>query len=173
MNLKKYILLFYLLFMFSSCDDNDLGTYIGKEDPLESQANILNGIWNLEPLLDKPSIKDITAVTKDGMEVQIFNNMTLTISEGSVVGGIYSTLNTYDDKVWPNSGTWTFQNLDQNQILRSDDISMNIFADIIHNYAQPKIYTLRNSFTTTEVSKETKWVFNFRRQCSSPFNEGC
>ena len=52
------------------------------------------------------------------MEVQIFNNMTLTISEGSADGGIYSTLNTYDDKVWPSSGTWTFQNNDKNNILR-------------------------------------------------------
>ena len=81
--MNKYILLFYILFIFSSCDENNLGINIGTEDPLESQANILNGTWDLEPLSEKPSIKDVTPVTKDGMEVQIFNNMTLTISEGS------------------------------------------------------------------------------------------
>ena len=173
MNINKYILLFNFLFLFSSCYENDLGTNIGTEDPLESQANILNGTWDLEPISDKPSIKDITPVTKDGKEVQIFNNMTLTISEGSVDGGIYSTLNTHDDKVWPSSGTWTFQNNDKNNILRSDDISISIIAEVIHNYAQPKLYTLRTSFTITEGTKEIKWVFNFKRQCSSPFNEGC
>ena len=173
MNINKYILLFNFLFLFSSCYENDLGTNIGTEDPLESQANILNGTWDLEPISDKPSIKDITPVTKDGKEVQIFNNMTLTISEGSVDGGIYSTLNTHDDKVWPSSGTWTFQNNDKNNILRSDDISISIIAEVIHNYAQPKVYTLRTSFTITEGNKEIKWVFNFKRQCSSPFNEGC
>ena len=47
--------------------------------------------------------------------MQVFNDMTLTISEGSVDGGIYSTLNTYDDKVWPSSGSWTFQNKDKNK----------------------------------------------------------
>ena len=57
MNLNKYILLFYVLFIFSSCDENEVGTNIGTEDPLELQANILNGTWNLEPLPDKPSIK--------------------------------------------------------------------------------------------------------------------
>ena len=173
MKLNKYTLLFYVLFIFSSCDENDLGTNIGTEDPLETQANILNGTWDLEPLSDKPSIKDITPVTMDGKEVQVFNDMTLTISEGSVDGGIYSTLNTYDDKVWPSSGSWTFQNKDKNKILRSDDISISIFAEVIHNYAQPKVYTLRTSFTTTIGTKEIKWVFNFNRQCSSPFNEGC
>ena len=173
MKLNKYTLLFYVLFIFSSCDENDLGTNIGTEDPLITQANILNGTWNLEPLLEKPSIKDVTPVTKDGMEVQVFKDMTLTISEGSAVGGIYTTLNTYDDKVWPSSGSWTFQNNDKDKILRSDNISMSIFAEVIHNYAQPKVYTLRTSFTTTEGIKEIKWVFNFKRQCSSPFNEGC
>ena len=173
MNINKYILLFNFLFLISSCYENDFGTNIGTEDPLESQANILNGTWDLEPISDKPSIKDITPVTKDGKEVQIFNNMTLTISEGSVDGGIYSTLNTHDDKVWPSSGTWTFQNNDKNNILRSDDISISIIAEVIHNYAQPKVYTLRTSFTITEGTKEIKWVFNFKRQCSSPFNEGC
>ena len=76
MGLNKYILLFLCLFIFTSCDENNLGTNIGTEDPLESQANILNGTWDLEPLSEKPSIKDVTPVTKDGMEVQIFNNMT-------------------------------------------------------------------------------------------------
>ena len=173
MNLNKYILLIYVLFIFSSCDENDLGTNIGTEDPLETRANILNGTWDLEPLSDKLSIKNVTPVTMDGKEVQVFNDMTLTISEGSVDGGIYSTLNTYDDKVWPSSGSWTFQNKDKNKILRSNDISISIFAEVIHNYAQPKVYTLRTSFTTNEGTKEIKWVFNFNRQCSSPFNEGC
>ena len=173
MNLNKYILLIYVLFIFSSCDENDLGINIGTEDPLETRANILNGTWDLEPLSDKPSIKDVTPVTMDGKEVQVFNDMTLTISGGAVDGGICSTLNTYDDKVWPSSGSWTFQNKDKNKILRSDDISISIFAEVIHNYAQPKVYTLRTSFTTTEGTKEIKWVFNFNRQCSSPFNEGC
>ena len=108
---------------------------------------------------EKPSIKDVTPVTKDGMEVQVFNNMIFTISDGSAEL-LISTLNTYDDRVWPSSGTWTFQNNDKNNILRSDDISMSIFAEVIHNYAQPKKRCIlsRTSFTTTEGTKDVGYL---------------
>ena len=76
MNFNKYILHFYFSPLYSHhVMKTTLGINIGTEDPLESQANILNGTWNLEPLSEKPSIKDVTPVTKDGMEVQVFNDI--------------------------------------------------------------------------------------------------
>jgi hypothetical protein len=173
MSLNKHILLLSILFILISCgDDTDAGTYLAPINPLDTQGNLLNGTWNLEPLSDKPSIKDVTPVTKDGMVVDVFNNMTITISGGSAVGGSYSTLDNYDYRIWPSSGTWKFKN-DKNEILRSDGVVMSIFVELIHNYAQPKRYFLRISFTTTDGNKKVDWVFNFVRECSSPFNDAC
>ena len=172
MNLNKYILFISVLFI-SCTDDTDEGSYLAPINPLDTQGNLLNGTWYLDPIVDKISIKEESPVTMDGKVVEVFNDMTLTISEGSLEGGIFSTLNNYDEKIWPEAGTWAFQDNDKNKILRSDGISLTILADLIHNYAQPKIYTLKISFTTTDGNEEVKWVFKFARQCSSPFNEGC
>ena len=174
MNLYKNILLFSVLLIFNSCDhETDIVSDPVPINHLEIQANILNGIWTLDQIKDRMAIKELIPVTKDGAEVFVFQDMILTISEGSENGGNYSSLNTFDDKVWPNSGTWTFDSNDKNKILRSDSISMNIFAELIHNYAQPKVYTLRTSFIVNDGTKDIKWVFNFVRQCLSPYNEEC
>ena len=174
MNHNKYILLFNVILIFISCDDEtNSGTDPVPINHLEIQANILNGTWTLDQIKDKMSIKELIPVTMDGKEVFMFDDMTLTISEGSESGGIYSTLNTYDEKIWSSSGTWIFQNNDKNKILRSDGISMSILTDRIHNYAQPKRYFLRINFTTSDDNKEVEWVFNFVRECSSPYNEDC
>ena len=163
MSLNKYILLLSILFILISCgDDTDARTYLSPINPLDTQGNLLNGTWNLEPLSDKPSIKDVTPVTKGGMVVDVFNNMTITISGGSAVGGSYSTLDNYDYRIWPSSGTWKFKN-DKNEILRSDGVVMSIFVELIHNYAQPKRYFLRISFTTTDGNKKVDLVFIFLR----------
>ena len=172
MNLHTYILII-MVFLFISCNDDEIGSNIGTVNPLETQANILKGTWKLEQIKGRNSIKEIDPVTKDGVVVDIFKGMTLTMYEGSAGGGSYSTLNTYDEEIWPSLGTWTFQDNDKNKILRSDNVSMSVFVEVIHNYAQPKVYTLRTSFTTDSGSKDIKWVFNFIRECSSPFNEGC
>ncbi len=162
-----------MVFLFISCNDDKIDSNIGTVNPLETQANILKGTWKLEQIKGRNSIKELDPVTKDGVVVDIFKRMTLTISEGSAGGGSYTTLNTYDEEIWPSLGTWTFQDNDKNKILRSDNVSMSIFVEVIHNYAQPKVYTLRTSFTIASGSKDIKWVFNFIRECSSPFNEAC
>ena len=154
-----------MLFIFISCgDDTDGGTDPVPVNPLDTQGNLLNGTWK---------VKDANSVTKDGTIVDVFTSMTVTVSGGSASGGSYSTLNSDSDEIWPSSGTWTFQNNDKNKILRSDGVSLTILCDLIHNYAQPKVYTLKISFTTTDGNEEVDWVFNFARQCSSPFNESC
>tara|TARA_B100000941_G_C28478250_1_gene540588 strand:- start:510 stop:1028 length:519 start_codon:yes stop_codon:yes gene_type:complete len=172
MNLHTYILII-VVFLFISCNDDEIGSSIGTVNPLETQANILKGTWKLDQITGRNSIKELDPVTKDGVLVDIFKSMTLTISEASAGGGSYSTLNTYDEEIWPSLGTWTFQNNDKNKILRSDNVSISILVEVIHNYAQPKVYTLRTSFTTASGNKDIKWVFNFNRECSSPFNQGC
>ena len=126
--------------LFISCTyDTDEGSYLAPINPLDTQANLLNGTWYLDPIADKISIKEETPVTMDGKVVEAFNDMSLKISEGSVEGGIFSTLNNYDEEIWPESGTWAFQDNDKNKILRSDGISLTILCDLIHNYAQPKV----------------------------------
>ena len=98
MNLNKYILLFSVILIFISCDDEtDSGINPVPINHLEIQANILNGTWTLDQIKDKMSIKELIPVTMNGKEVFMFDDMTLTISEGSESGGIYSTLNTYDE----------------------------------------------------------------------------
>ena len=174
MMLNRYILLFSVLFIFISCDDEtNAGTDLLPINPLEIQGNLLNGTWYLDPIVGKISIKEETPVTMDGKVVDVFNDMILTISEGSIEGGIFSTINNYDEEIWPKLGTWTFQDNDKNKILRSDGVSLTILCDLIQNYAQPKIYLLKISFTTTEGNEEVEWVFNFARQCSSPLYESC
>ena len=56
-----------------SCGDDDDNTPT-PVDPLDSQANLLNGNWQ---------VKDSNSVTKDGTIVDVFTAMTLNISGGS------------------------------------------------------------------------------------------
>ena len=55
-------------------------------------------------------------------------------------------------EVWPNSGTWTFQNGDKNKLQRNDGVVMSISVTET---------TLRTSFTVSGGIKDGNWVFDF------------
>ena len=145
-SIKSIFLTLFLCSIFISCSDEDGGDDVTPVDPLDTQANALNGTYE---------ITDVNSVSKDGTIVDVFTSMTLTVSGGSASGGSYSTLNSDSDEIWASSGTWTFQNNDKNKILRSDGVSMSISATET---------TLRTSFTTTGGIKDGNWVFDFVKQ---------
>jgi hypothetical protein len=138
------LLFFFTLFLVSCGGEEEAGPT--PVDPLDEQANLLNGSW---------IVKDSNSVTKDGTIVDVFTTMTLTISGGSKSGGNYSTSNSDSAEIWANSGTWTFQNGDKNKLLRSDNVVISISATET---------TLRTSFTTTGGLKDGNWVFEFVKQ---------
>ena len=72
-------------------------------------------------------------------------------------GGNYSTSHNEESgtEVWPNSGSWTFQNEDKNKVLRNDGVVVSISATET---------TLRTSFTVSGGIKDGNWVFNFVKQ---------
>ena len=70
-------------------------------------------------------------------------------------GGNYSTTNSIDADVWPNSGAWEFQNGDRSKLMRSDNVVMSISVTQT---------TLRTSFTVSGGLKEGNWVFDFVKQ---------
>ena len=113
---------------------------------MDTQGNLLNGSWK---------VKDANSVTKDGSIVDVFTNMTLTVSGGSKSGGNYSTSNSDSDEIWPNSGTWEFQSGDKNKLLRSDGVVVSISLTET---------TLRTSFQTSGGLKDGNWVFDFIKQ---------
>ena len=145
-SIKSIFLTLFLCTIFISCSDEDGGDDVTPVDPLDTQANALNGTYE---------ITDVNSVSKDGEIVSVFTSMTLTISGGSASGGNYSTTNSDSDEIWPSSGTWTFQNGDKNKILRSDGVSVSISLTET---------TLRTSFTTTGGIKDGNWVFDFVKQ---------
>ena len=128
---------FSLVFIFTlflvSCGGEEEGAGPTPVDPLDTQGNLLN----------------------DGTIVDVFTTMTLTISGGSKSGGNYSTSNSDSAEIWPNSGTWTFQNGDKNKLLRSDNVVISISVTET---------TLRTNFTTTGGLKDGNWVFDFVKQ---------
>ena len=138
------ILLFSIIII--SCSDDDDGGGPAPVDPLDTQGNLLNGSWK---------VKDANSVTKDGSIVDVFTNMTLTVSGGSKSGGNYSTSNSDSDEIWPNSGTWEFQSGDKNKLLRSDGVVVSISLTET---------TLRTSFQTSGGLKDGNWVFDFIKQ---------
>ena len=138
------LLFFFTLFLVSCGGEEEAGPT--PVDPLDEQANLLNGSW---------IVKDSNSVTKDGTIVDVFTTMTLTISGGSKSGGNYSTSNSDSAEIWPNSGTWTFSNGDKNKLLRSDNVVMSISVTST---------TLRTSFTTSGGLKDGNWVFEFVKQ---------
>lgn len=131
-----------LLLSCNSMDQPDLQI----DDPLDIQANLLDGTWVL---------KDDASAVKDGSVVSDFKNITLTFSGSSKSGGNYSTSNSIDPDVWPNSGTWEFQNNDRSKLIRNDDVVMSISVTQT---------TLRISFTVTGGLKDGNWVFDFVKQ---------
>ena len=110
--MKRIIFLFFIL----SCGNNKQPD-LELTDPLDIQANLLNGKWIL---------KNETSATRDGSVVSDFKNLTLSFSGSSNSGGTYSTSNSIDSDVWPNSGTWSFQNNEKSKLLRNDNVLMNI-----------------------------------------------
>ena len=144
---KKLILILLVSFFAFSCgDDGDGGDPTPTPtDPLDAQAALLNGNWK---------VKDANSVTKDGTIVDVFTTMTLNISGGTKSGGNYSTSHNEDSgtEVWPNSGSWTFQNGDKNKLARNDGVVMSISVTET---------TLRTSFTVSGGIKDGNWVFNF------------
>ena len=146
--MKYFRSLLILLFSIAiiSCSDDDDGGGPAPVDPLDTQGNLLNGSWK---------VKDANSVTKDGSIVDVFTNMTLTVSGGSKSGGNYSTSNSDSDEIWPNSGTWEFQSGDKNKLLRSDGVVVSISLTET---------TLRTSFQTSGGLKDGNWVFDFIKQ---------
>ncbi len=146
--MKYFKSLLILLFSIAiiSCSDDDDGGGPAPVDPLDTQGNLLNGSWK---------VKDANSVTKDGSIVDVFTNMTLTVSGGSKSGGSYSTSNSDSDEIWPNSGTWEFQSGDKNKLLRSDGVVVSISLTET---------TLRTSFQTSGGLKDGNWVFDFIKQ---------
>ena len=138
------ILLFSIVII--SCSDDDDGGGPAPVDPLDTQGDLLNGSWK---------VKDANSVTKDGAIVDVFTNMTLTVSGGSKSGGNYSTSYSDSDEIWPNSGTWEFQSGDKNKLLRSDGVVVSISLTET---------TLRTSFHTSGGLKDGNWVFDFVKQ---------
>ena len=138
------ILLFSILII--SCGDDDDGGGPPPIDPLDEQGNKLSVTWK---------VKDANSVTKDGAIVDLFTNMTLTISGGSKNGGNYSTTNSDSDEIWASSGSWEFQSGDLNKLLRNDGVVMSISLTET---------TLRTSFHTSGGLKDGNWVFDFVKQ---------
>ncbi len=142
----KSLLILLFSIVIISCSDDDDGGGPAPVDPLDTQGNLLNGSWK---------VKDANSVTKDGAIVDVFTNMTLTVSGGSKSGGSYSTSNSDSDEIWPNSGTWEFQSGDKNKLLRSDGVVVSISLTET---------TLRTSFQTSGGLKDGNWVFDFIKQ---------
>ena len=143
--MKTYIKNLLFLLILISCNNMDQPD-LQVDDPLDIQANLLNGTWVL---------KDETSAVRDGSVVSDFKNITLTFSGSSKSGGNYSTTNSIDSDVWPNSGAWEFQNGDRSKLMRSDNVVMSISVTQT---------TLRTSFTVSGGLKEGNWVFDFVKQ---------
>lgn len=139
--MKKIFLLFFII----SCGNNKQPD-LELTDPLDIQANLLNGKWIL---------KNETSATRDGSVVSDFKNLTLSFSGSSNSGGTYSTSNSIDSDVWPNSGTWSFQNNEKSKLLRNDNVLMNISVTQT---------TLRISFTVEGGLKVGNWIFDFIKE---------
>ena len=147
-SLEKLLLIFLISLVSFSCNDDDDSTPTPTpDDPLDVQASLLNGTWK---------VKDSNSVTKDGTIVDVFTTMSLTITGGTKDGGNFTTNHNEDSgtEVWPNSGTWTFQNGDKNKLLRNDGVVMSI--SVTEN-------TLRTSFTVSGGIKDGNWVLDFTK----------
>ena len=147
-SLEKLLLIFLISLVSFSCNDDDDSTPTPTpDDPLDVQASLLNGTWK---------VKDSNSVTKDGTIVDVFTTMSLTITGGTKDGGNFTTDHNEDSgtEVWPNSGTWTFQNGDKNKLLRNDGVVMSI--SVTEN-------TLRTSFTVSGGIKDGNCVLDFTK----------
>tara|TARA_B100000927_G_scaffold197642_1_gene159768 strand:- start:1807 stop:2238 length:432 start_codon:yes stop_codon:yes gene_type:complete len=141
---KIYNFLLLILLISISCNSVDPEPEV--QDPLDIQADLLNGTWIL---------KDESSAVKDGNIITDFKDITVTFSGATKDGGNYATTNSIDANVWPNNGSWQFQNNDKSKLLRSDNVVLSISVTQT---------TLRTSFTIVGGLKEGNWVFDFIKQ---------
>ena len=141
---KVYNFLLLILLISISCNSVDPEPEV--QDPLDIQADLLNGTWIL---------KDESSAVKDGNIITDFKDITVTFSGATKDGGNYATTNSIDANVWPNNGSWQFQNNDKSKLLRSDNVVLSISVTQT---------TLRTSFTIVGGLKEGNWVFDFIKQ---------
>ena len=141
---KIYNFLLLILLISISCNSVDPEPEV--QDPLDIQADLINGTWIL---------KDESSAVKDGNIITDFKDITVTFSGATKDGGNYATTNSIDANVWPNNGSWQFQNNDKSKLLRSDNVVLSISVTQT---------TLRTSFTIVGGLKEGNWVFDFIKE---------
>ena len=151
-NLLNYIsaALILSLMVFASCGggDDDTGSV---DDPRDEAAMNLEGTAELASVT-KPD--NATELDWTGFEVT-FN--------GNADGGGFTTRNSADLTVWPESGTWVFANEQGTVITRSapgeDDVDVEIRFTL-----DPAAVNLQFDIDTTAPAKaagviEGRWVF--------------
>ena len=141
-----FLTLFVSALLFSCSKDDDDTSVDDVVDPLDTQANLLNGSW---------VVKDANSVTKDGIVVNVFTAISLTFSGGSASAVAYATLTSDSNEIWPASGTWQFQGGSSAALLRSDGVVISISVTET---------TLRTTFSTSGGIKDGNWVFDFVKQ---------
>ena len=120
--MRYFTNLVFIVSFFLSCKSIDPDSQI--IDPLELQAGLLDGTWKL---------KDLSSAVKDGNIEESFLGLELVIYGSTKIGGNFSTVNSSDENVWPQKGTWTFYNEDPNKILRDDGVLITVLVlSLIH-----------------------------------------
>ena len=139
--MRYFHILVFIFFVFLSCKSIDPDSQI--INPLNVQALLLDGTWKL---------KDLSSAVKDGNVEETFSGLEFIIYGSTKIGGNYSTVNSTDKDVWPQSGTWKFYNDDPNKIIRNDSVLITVSVSDT---------TLTSSFTVIGGLKEGNWEFNF------------
>ena len=139
--MRHFHILVFIVSVFLSCKSIDPDSQI--VDPLDIQAVLLDGTWKL---------KDLSSAVKDGNVEESFSGLEFIIYGSTKIGGNYSTVNSTDKDVWPQSGTWKFYNDDPNKIIRNDSVLINISVSDT---------TLSSSFIIIGGLKEGNWDFSF------------
>ena len=139
--MRHFHILVFIVSVFLSCKSIDPDSQI--VDLLDIQAVLLDGTWKL---------KDLSSAVKDGNVEESFSGLEFIIYGSTKIGGNYSTVNSTDKDVWPQSGTWKFYNDDPNKIIRNDSVLINISVSDT---------TLSSSFIIIGGLKEGNWEFSF------------
>tara|TARA_S200000501_G_C20201064_1_gene472959 strand:- start:5 stop:430 length:426 start_codon:yes stop_codon:yes gene_type:complete len=139
--MRHFHILVFIVSVFLTCKSIDPDSQI--VDPLDIQAVLLDGTWKL---------KDLSSAVKDGNVEETFSGLEFIIYGSTKIGGNYSTVNSTDKDVWPQSGTWKFYNDDPNKIIRNDSVLINISVSDT---------TLSSSFIIIGGLKEGNWEFSF------------
>jgi hypothetical protein len=109
-------LVFVSLVIFMSCG-SDSGT--DPVDPADAQAALLQDSW---------TVNASQVVYENGNPDVDWTGFTLSITGASASGGSYSVsgVPTGFESVWPSCGTWTFNNNNIDELLRCDNIVMDV-----------------------------------------------